>query len=95
MKNGEGVYGLRRAVVIAGAASQVTTLWKIDDDATGTFVERYYERLLAGQGRSEALRQVQLEFLKSPVLRHPYYWASFVPIGAWGPITFPTANAKP
>ena len=55
----------------------------------------YYGRLLAGADRVEALRSVQLELLKSPVYRHPFYWASFIPIGAWGPITFPTADAKP
>ena len=86
LENGEGVYGLRRALVIAGAASQVATLWKINDEATRGFVERYYQRLVAGEGRSEALRQVQLEMLRTPVLSHPYYWAGFIPIGAWGPM---------
>ncbi len=84
--NGEGVYGLRRALVIAGARSQVTTLWKIHDEATRRFVERYYKRLMAGEGRSEALRQVQIGMLRSPALRHPYYWAAFIPIGERGPI---------
>ena len=82
----EGVLGLRRAAAIAGAESQLMTLWKVDDSATRHLMEAYYRRLVAGEGRAEALRQVQLEMLKTPEARHPFYWASFIPIGAWGPI---------
>ena len=95
VQNGEGVYGLRRALVIAGAASQVTTLWKVNDEATRLFMEAYYKRLVAGEPRSEALRKVQLEMLGDPTFRHPFYWASFVPIGATGPIEFPASEAAP
>ncbi len=45
-----------------------------------------YGRLDRGKGRAEALRSTQLEMLRSPARRHPYYWASFISIGAWGPI---------
>jgi CHAT domain-containing protein len=83
---GEGVYGLRRALVIAGAESQLVSLWKVDDVATQELMAAYYERLLAGEGRAEALRQVQLAMIQDRALRRPYYWASFIPIGAWGPI---------
>ena len=50
----------------------------------------YYERLLAGEGRSEALRNVQLAMLKHDDTSHPYFWASFIPIGARGPIDLGT-----
>jgi CHAT domain-containing protein/Tfp pilus assembly protein PilF len=83
---GEGVYGLRRALVIAGSESQLASLWKVNDAATQELMAAYYVRLGAGEGRAEALRHTQLEMLRSPVWRHPYYWASFIPIGAWGPI---------
>jgi CHAT domain-containing protein len=43
----------------------------------------YYGRLKQGQGRGEALRQVQLEMLKSAKRQHPYYWASFIQSGEW------------
>jgi CHAT domain-containing protein len=43
----------------------------------------YYQRLQAGQGRSEALRQVQLGMLKGKERKHPYYWASFIQSGEW------------
>jgi CHAT domain-containing protein len=83
---GEGVYGLRRAFVLAGAESQVTSLWKVDDQATKTLMVDYYEQLLQQSGRSEALRQTQLQMLQNPVYQHPYYWAAFVFSGDWSPL---------
>ncbi|MGB6015269.1 MAG: CHAT domain-containing protein, partial [Nodosilinea sp.] len=84
--NGEGVYGLRRAFVMAGAESQLMSLWKVDDFGTAELMQRYYQRLQNGEGRSEALRQVQLEFLEAPAYQHPYYWASFLFSGEWRPL---------
>jgi CHAT domain-containing protein/Tfp pilus assembly protein PilF len=92
VENGEGVYGLRRAVVMAGAEAQLTSLWKVNDQVTRRLMESYYRRLIAGEGRAEALRAVQLEMLEDTWTRHPYYWASFVPIGAWGAISGPASR---
>ncbi len=86
MQNGEGVYGLRRALVMAGAESQVMSLWKVADEATRDLMIAYYTRLLSGEGRAEALRQVQLAMLASEERSHPFYWAGFIPSGQWGPI---------
>jgi CHAT domain-containing protein/Tfp pilus assembly protein PilF len=86
VKNGEGVYGLRRALVMAGAESQIMSLWKVADDATRDLMVAYYGRLRRGEGRAEALRQTQLEMLASPHQHEPFYWASFIPSGAWGPL---------
>ncbi|MEG5198196.1 CHAT domain-containing tetratricopeptide repeat protein [Microcoleus sp. A6-C5] len=85
---GEGIYGLRRALVIAGSESQLISLWKVEDNATKDLMVKYYNRLLNNQGRSEALRQTQLEMLKSESEndRHPYYWAAFIPSGDWRPM---------
>ncbi len=83
---GEGIYGLRRALVIAGSESQLISLWKVDDNGTKDLMVKYYNRLLNNQGRSEALRQTQLEMLKSENYQHPYYWAAFIPSGDWRPI---------
>ncbi|MEZ2319061.1 MAG: tetratricopeptide repeat protein [Microcoleus sp.] len=83
---GEGIYGLRRALVIAGSESQLISLWKVDDNATKDLMVKYYNRLLNNEGRSEALRQTQLAMLKSETDRHPYYWAAFIPSGDWRPI---------
>jgi CHAT domain-containing protein len=82
VKNGEGVYGFRRALVLAGSETQVMSLWPVEDKATGILIG-YYRRLLEGEGRGEALRQIQLERLKDWKLRHPYYWASFIQVGEW------------
>jgi CHAT domain-containing protein/Tfp pilus assembly protein PilF len=64
VRNGEGVYGLRRALVLAGSESQVMSLWQVSDVATSELMADYYKRLQAGEGRSEALRQVQLAMIK-------------------------------
>lgn len=82
-RKGDGVYGLRRALVLAGAQSQVMSLWQVSDNATRDLMTQFYKALQAGGGRSEALRQVQLKMLKDPELGHPYYWASFIPAGDW------------
>lgn len=67
--NGAGVYGLRRALVLAGSETQVMSLWSVNDIATRDLMMGFYERLQAGEGRAEALRQTQLAMLgsKAPV----------------------------
>lgn len=83
VERGNGVYGLRRALALAGAESQVMSLWKVDDETTRTIMVRFYTRLRAGEGRSEALRQIKLEILRSQEYSHPYYWAGFIQSGDW------------
>ena len=83
VRNGEGVYGLRRALVLAGAETQMMSLWPVSDEGTRDLMIGYYQALQAGQGRGEALRQVQLQMLASPDQRHPFYWASFIQSGEW------------
>ncbi len=83
VRNGEGVYGLRRALVLAGAETQMMSLWPVSDAGTRDLMIAYYTALQAGQGRGEALRQGQLKMLASPARRHPFYWASFIQSGEW------------
>ncbi len=83
LHNGEGVYGMRRALALAGAETQLTSLWKVNDRVTRKLMQSYYAKLAAGVGRAEALRQVQLEMLKSKANASPYYWAAFISIGEW------------
>jgi len=83
VRNGEGVYGLRRALVLAGSETQVMSLWPVLDQQTRGLMVGYYRRLMKGEGRGEALRQIQMEMLKDAKLRHPYYWASFIQAGEW------------
>jgi CHAT domain-containing protein len=86
VKNGEGVYGLRRALVLAGSEAQMISLWAISDRGTQELMAEYYHRLKAGEGRSQALRNTQLKLLKDPKRRHPFYWASFIQSGEWKPL---------
>ncbi|MFN2516769.1 MAG: CHAT domain-containing protein [Pyrinomonadaceae bacterium] len=67
VKSGDGVYGLRRALVLAGSETQVMSLWQVSDKGTRDLMIAYYKRLQAGEGRTEALRQVQLEMIRSQV----------------------------
>jgi CHAT domain-containing protein/tetratricopeptide (TPR) repeat protein len=92
-RRGDGVYGLRRALVIAGVESQVMTLWQVSDTATRDLMEGFYTRLKDGLARSQALREVQLGMLRTSARSHPYYWGSFILSGADGPIAV-SASAR-
>ena len=83
VKSGEGVYGLKRALVLAGSESQVMSLWQVSDAATRDLMVEYYKRLQLGEERSEALRQAQLGMFKTTKREHPFYWASFIQSGDW------------
>jgi CHAT domain-containing protein len=82
-------FGFRRAIFAAGAESQLTTLWKIGDAANLEMLKDYYSHLLRdGQGRAQALRSAQLDWLRNnPAYRQPYYWAGLVIVGDTTPIT--------
>jgi CHAT domain-containing protein len=84
VRTGEGVQGLRRALVLAGSESQVMSLWPVSDEATKDLMIPYYRALEGGKGRSEGLRQVQLRLLHGRRDRqHPFYWAAFIQSGEW------------
>ena len=83
VRNGEGVYGLRRAFVLAGAESLVMSLWPVSDYTTRELMTNYYRNLKQGMGRGEALRQVQLDMLKRNPKLHAFYWANFIQSGEW------------
>jgi CHAT domain-containing protein len=70
------------------------SLWKVADEATRAFMVAYYDRLMKGEGRSAALRQVQLELLAQPDRGHPFYWVGFIPSGQWAPLDSPSAEAS-
>jgi CHAT domain-containing protein len=83
VRNGEGVYGLRRAFVLAGAETLVMSLWPVSDYMTREMMTAYYTGLRAGLGRGDALRHAKLAMLKRPGRQHPFYWASFIQSGEW------------
>lgn len=77
---GEGVMGLSRAFLYAGAQSMVVSLWNVNDAATAELMRRFYSHLKGGVARDEALRRAKLGLMKGPnrLWRHPYFWAPFV-----------------
>jgi CHAT domain-containing protein len=83
VKNGEGVYGLRRSFFLAGAESLVMSLWPVSDRVTREMMSNYYSGLKHGLGRGEALRQAELAMLRHKGRQHPFYWASFIQSGEW------------
>jgi CHAT domain-containing protein len=83
VRNGEGVYGLRRAFVLAGAESLVMSLWPVSDYTTRELMTRYYTNLKQGMGRGAGLRTVQLDMLRRNPKLHPFYWANFIQSGEW------------
>ncbi len=86
--SGEGVYGLKRAITVAGARANLLSLWKVNDNATADFMESFYIRLREGKGRAKALAETQKEFRNhsNPAYRLPYVWAAFQLSGDWRPI---------
>ena len=68
IRNGQGVFGLRRALVLAGARTQITTLWKIADTPTQEIMVSWYSQIKNGIGRANAMRQVQLAALSAAPL---------------------------
>ena len=82
---GEGMIGLTRAFLYAGAGSVVVSLWKVDDLATSRFMQKFYKRMQEGADIPSALTQAKLDMKGSgnPAYRNPYYWAPFVVTGAF------------
>jgi CHAT domain-containing protein/Tfp pilus assembly protein PilF len=83
VRNGDGVYGLRRSIFLAGAETLVMSLWPVSDAITNDLMTSYYRGLKAGMGRGDALRQVQLSLITRKGREHPFYWASFIQAGDW------------
>lgn len=75
---GEGLIGLTRGFLYAGASSVVASLWKVDDEATAELMKRFYANMLQGGMRpAEALRAAQNSIRQEPQWRAPFYWAAF------------------
>ena len=85
LRSGEGVYGLKRAITVAGAKSSLLSLWEVDDKATAAFMESFYLKLKSGESRSNALSKTQKEFRKhnTGAWQHPNVWAAFQLNGDW------------
>jgi CHAT domain-containing protein/Tfp pilus assembly protein PilF len=78
----EGLYGLARAFLFAGARSVGASLWQVSDASTARLMGAFYREYARGVGKAEALRQAQLALLRDKRYADPYYWSGFVLIGA-------------
>ena len=81
---GEGLVGLTRAFMYAGASRIVASLWRTEDRATALLMNRFYEGMLGnGMSPSAALRKAQLSMWQDKRWRQPRYWAAFTIQGEW------------
>jgi CHAT domain-containing protein/Tfp pilus assembly protein PilF len=81
---GEGLIGLTRGFMFAGAKRIVASLWKVDDAATAEFMKRFYQNLLQKKlAPAASLRAAQNEMKQIPRYRAPYFWAGFTIQGEW------------
>lgn len=75
---GEGLVGLTRGFMYAGASTVVASLWKVDDEATAELMKRFYSNMLrGGMTPAAALRAAQNSIRQEPQWRSPYFWAAF------------------
>jgi len=75
---GEGLLGLSRAFLFAGARSLLVSLWPVSDSSTALLMQRFYRGLLDGLDKDEALVRAQRELMHHSRFAHPYHWAAFV-----------------
>jgi CHAT domain-containing protein/tetratricopeptide (TPR) repeat protein len=93
LASGQGVYGLRRSFLVAGAETLVTSLWPVSDEATGELMVSYYQKLVKEKkGRVEAMEEAMEEMKQRRP--HPYYWAPFIVIGQDGPLRMPPSFSQ-
>ena len=79
VKAGEGVYGLQRAFLVAGADALIMSLWKVDDAATQQLMTNFYTQWLKLGNKQKAFKQAQLQLMAK--YKEPYYWGAFVMMG--------------
>jgi CHAT domain-containing protein/tetratricopeptide (TPR) repeat protein len=81
MVSGEGLVGVTRALLYAGARSVVVSLWQVDDASTPDLMAGFYRHLDQDADKTESLRLAKLEMIRQGRFSHPYYWAPFILIG--------------
>jgi CHAT domain-containing protein len=81
---GEGLIGLTRAFMYAGAPRIVSSLWEVDSTATAELMTRFYNKMLKDKlAPAAALREAQISMLNETQWKSPYYWAAFALQGDW------------
>ncbi|MFO0506055.1 MAG: CHAT domain-containing protein, partial [Chryseotalea sp.] len=79
VKNGEGVYGLQRSFLVAGADALIMSLWKVDDAATQLLMSSFYTNWVKLRDKQKAFKQAQVQLYTK--YKDPYYWGAFVMVG--------------
>ena len=92
---GEGIVGLTRGFMYAGAPRVLATLWRVDDDAAGEFMKWFYIGIFQKQESPiTALREAQMEMRNQARWRSPYYWGAFVLEGEWRSLDYGVSDAS-
>jgi CHAT domain-containing protein len=94
---GEGLVGLTRGFIYAGAARLVVSLWDVDDKATAVLMKDFYGRMLGSEHLrpAEALRRAQIDMLSNGAWKSPRYWAPFIAQGEWHRGAVPPRGDRP
>lgn len=79
VKNGEGVYGLQRAFIVAGAQNLIMSLWKVNDETTQLLMSEFYNQWFSGKSKTDAFNEAILKVKKD--YPKPYFWGAFVILG--------------
>ena len=78
----EGVVGLSRAFLAAGADGVVASLWAVSDESTAVLMEKLYERMVAKKKpAAESLKHARLALIEDPRYAHPFFWSAFIVVG--------------
>jgi CHAT domain-containing protein len=84
--NGEGLVGLTRGLMYAGAERVAVSLWNVNDKGTSVLMQEFYKEMLQhNKTPAAAMRTAQIKLWSNPEWRNPYYWAAFTVSGEWLP----------
>lgn len=91
---GDEQLGLGRAFLAAGADTLVMSLWPVEDNATNELMQLFYENLLHGDSKAQALQKAQYSLIHQTesLYTHPYYWAAFRLVGDASTLTYQRAE---
>jgi CHAT domain-containing protein len=79
---GEGMMGLTRSFMLAGAKSVMVSLWSVSDRSTSVLMDEFYRNLIGRNlSRASALQRAQLTLISDKKYSHPFYWAPFILVG--------------